>query len=194
MEKEIYQTRGKIFFSILFFVIAYVSIIISGDYVDKIKAVSVPDLILSHLPVVNLTFIFLYGLPIVLTVFILYSFIYQPRKFYYSIAMLSFFLCVRSIFLVLTHLGAPAGAISVPATGIFTLTTFSNDLFFSGHAGIPFLGFLIYDNKKIKYFMLASSIILAITVLLMHVHYSIDVAASYFITYGVYKIGNKIFL
>jgi hypothetical protein len=37
------------------------------------------------------------------------------------------------------------------------------------------------------------SIILASTVLLMHVHYSIDVAAAYFITYGVYVLGNKMF-
>ena len=107
--------------------------------------------------------------------------------------MLSLFLCIRSVFLVLTHLKSPIGAIQSSATGILQLFTYSNDLFFSGHAGIPFLGFLIFDNKKIKYFMLFSSIILSITVLFMHIHYSIDVAGAYFITYGVYKIGDKIF-
>ena len=193
-KKDIYNSRKKIFLSILFLIVAYISIILSGKYVDNISTVSVPDLILSHLPIVNLTFIFLYGLPFVLIIFILYSFIYESKRFYYSIGMLSLLLFIRSIFLVLTHLGPPFGAITVPASGIFSLTTFSNDLFFSGHAGIPFLGFLIFKNKKLKYFMLFSSIVLAITVLLMHVHYSIDVAASYFITYGIYKIGNKIFL
>ena len=39
--------------------------------------------------------------------------------------------------------------------------------------------------------MLASSIILGITVLLMHVHYSIDVFSAYFIVYGIYVLGNK---
>jgi hypothetical protein len=39
--------------------------------------------------------------------------------------------------------------------------------------------------------MLVSSIILAITVLLMHVHYSIDVLSAYFITYGVYKLSEN---
>jgi hypothetical protein len=41
--------------------------------------------------------------------------------------------------------------------------------------------------------MLGASIVLAITVLLMHVHYSIDVASAYFITYGVYKVGDQLF-
>lgn len=192
-KNNIYKDRKKIFLTLLFFAIALALTILSGIYVDQTKTISVPDLILDHIPVVNLSLIFIYGLPLVLIVFILYSFVYEPKKFHYSIGMLSLFLCIRAVFLVLTHLKAPAGGITIPATGIFWFLTYSNDLFFSGHAGIPFLGFLIYDNKKIKYFMLFSSIILALTVLLMHIHYSIDVASSYFITYGIYKIGNKIF-
>jgi len=30
-------------------------------------------------------------------------------------------------------------------------------------------------------------------VLLMHQHYTIDVVSAFFITYGVYKIGNRLF-
>ena len=192
-KEDILNNEGKILLSLLFFIIAILLTIISGNYVDETRSISVPDLILDHIPVVNLTFLFVYGISLVVLGFILYPLIFKPKKFYYYMGMLSLFLSVRSAFLVLTHLKAPIGAISIPATGIFSILTYSNDLFFSGHAGLPFLGFLIFENKKLKYFMLISSIVLAATSLLMHVHYSIDVASSYFITYGIYDIGKKIF-
>ncbi len=107
--------------------------------------------------------------------------------------MLSLFIFTRSIFIVLTHIKAPVGAILFSSENFIDFIVFSNDLFFSGHAGLPFLGYLIFKNKKIKYIMLTLSIILAITVLFMHVHYSIDVLSAYFITYGIYKIGNYLF-
>lgn len=174
-------------------IIALILTLMSGDYVDETGAVSVPDLILDHIPTINLSFIFVYGIILVIVVFLAYPLIHKPKKLSYSIGMLSLFLSVRSIFLVLTHLKAPIGAISVSAPSFLHFLTYANDLFFSGHTGIPFLGFLIFENKKIKYFMLISSIILAITCLLMHVHYSIDIASAYFITYGIYKIGDKMF-
>ena len=122
-----------------------------------------------------------------------YPLLWKPKKFHYALGMMSLFLLVRSAFIVLTHLKAPIGAIPVTSQGFLSFLTYSNDLFFSGHAGLPFLGFLVYNDSKIKYFMLFSSIILAITVLFMHVHYSIDVASAYFITYGVYIIGTPLF-
>jgi len=83
--------------------------------------------------------------------------------------------------------------VQISAPSFFYFLTYANDLFFSGHVGLPFLGFLIFKDKKIRYFMLSASIILAVTVLLMHVHYSIDVAAAYFITYSIYALGKRLF-
>jgi len=63
-------------------------------------------------------------------------------------------------------------------------------MFFSGHVAIKLLNYLLFYDKRVKYFFLISSITMAITVLLTHQHYSIDVFSAFFIAYGSYKIGD----
>jgi len=192
-KKDIKEHKNKILLAFLFLGIGLLSTAVSSHYVDQVSTISVPDLILDAIPVVNLSFLFEWGIVLVIAVYLLYPLLYRPRKFHYALGMLSLFLLVRSAFIVLTHLKAPVGAIPVATQGVTQILTYSNDLFFSGHAGLPFLGFLIYKDSKVRYFFLSASIILAMTVLLMHVHYSIDVASAYFITYGIYVIGDPLF-
>ena len=72
--------------------------------------------------------------------------------------------------------------------------TFGGDLFFSGHTGLPFLMALIFwNNKYLRYSFFALSFIFAATVLLGHLHYSIDVLAAFFITYTIFHIAIFIF-
>lgn len=71
---------------------------------------------------------------------------------------------------------------------------FGGDLFFSGHTGLPFLVALIFwSSPRIRYFFLALSMFFAVTVLLMHLYSSIDVASAYFITYTIFSIAKHIF-
>jgi membrane-associated phospholipid phosphatase len=62
------------------------------------------------------------------------------------------------------------------------------DLFFSGHTATLFLLFLISDNKILKLFFLISTLFVAVSVLLQHVHYSVDVIAAPFFAFASYKI------
>ena len=160
---------------------------------DNVSTISVPDLILDSIPAVNLSFLFIWGALLVGIVYVIYPLFFEPRKFHYAMGMLSLFILIRSSFIILTHLKSPIGMVSYSVPSYLGFLSYTNDLFFSGHAGLPFLGFLVFGSPKIRYFMLISSIILAITVLLMHVHYSIDVASAYFITYGIYVIGKPLF-
>jgi hypothetical protein len=192
-KKDVVEHKYKILLAVLFLAIAMLALTVSSQYVDEIHTVAVPDLILDSIPVIDLSPIFVWGILLVLVVYIAYPLLYRPKKFHYALGMLSLFLLVRSAFVVLTHLKVPVGAIPVASQGFFQFLTYSNDLFFSGHAGLPFLGFLVFNDSKVKYFMLTASIILAITVLFMHVHYSIDVASAYFITYGIFVIGKPLF-
>jgi len=107
-----------------------------------------------------------------------------------SIAIFTF---IRSIFVSITHIGVFPSRVVISSTfakeaflnGIFT----GNDLFFSGHTGLPFLLALIFwNNKKLRFIFLAFSVIFAVVVLLGHIHYSIDVLSAYFITFAIFEI------
>lgn len=195
-KKAILNHRPQITLSLIFAIIAIILTFVSGFYVERVGMVSPPDLILDNLPVVDLSILYVWLFLFVIFLFVLYAFVYQPEKIHYMIGMLSLFSVIRSGFVVLTHLKMPEGAVSPLSysPAIYDFFSFSNYLFFSGHVGLPFLGYLIYrENKKLRMIFLASSIILAATALLMHRHYSIDVLSAYFITYGIYKIGHYIF-
>lgn len=183
----------KLVFAFFLLVFALILYNLSGDYVtDTAKTVVAPDLILDNIGPYNLNFIFVWLIIAVISFYFIYPLIAKPKEMPYVINMFSMFIIIRSFFVIFTHLGVPYDATVTQFPSILQFLNFSNDLFFSGHTGLPFLGFLIFrkHHRGLSYFMLASSIVLAITVLLMHVHYSIDVFSAYFITYGIYKIGN----
>jgi len=183
-----------ILFSITFISIALYINYIGGLYTDKSGNAAPGDIILDKFKPVDLSFIYVWLNIAVIAAIFLYPIIFKRDKFCYVTNMVSLFIIVRVLFLISTHLKTPADIILPDYPSIFQKIHFKNDLFFSGHAGLPFLGFLIFkENKKLRYFLLASSLVFGIVVLLMHVHYTIDVTASYFITYGVFKIGEKIF-
>jgi hypothetical protein len=190
---EIKKNKRKIIISLFFLIVAVVLYSLSLDYLENHKGFAIsPDLILDNFGPYNLSYIYIWLFIAIVVIFFIYPLIFKPGELNYAINMFSFFLIVRSGFVIFTHLQLPSDAIDVSFPGILRIFNSTNDLFFSGHAGLPFLGYLIFhDNKKMRYFMLISSIVLAITVLVMHVHYSIDVLSAFFITYGVYVLGNK---
>jgi len=68
----------------------------------------------------------------------------------------------------------------------------TKDLFFSGHTSTLFLLFLTANGKILKGIFLSCTIIVGISVLLQHVHYSIDVFSAPFFSYGSLKLAELI--
>jgi hypothetical protein len=190
---EFTKHKKLILLSLLFLAIAVVFDYLAGIYVTKTSGVAAPDLLLDYIPTLDLDFIYIYGIIIVITILLLYPLFFKVREFHKVASQFSLLVMVRSTFTIFTHLETPAGAFKFNIPNIISVISFQNDLFFSGHTAIPFLGFLLFKESKIRYFFLAASIILGATVLLMHAHYSIDVFSAYFITYGTFKIGEWFF-
>jgi hypothetical protein len=153
----------------------------------------VEDLILSNIPVFNVAGIFVYGMFVLIAV-ITVQCLLHPNRIAFTLYALALFILIRSIFVSLTHLGPSLEqAVGNFSPGI-DAAFFGADLFFSGHTGAPFLMALMYwHDAKLRYFFLLWSLMFGTIVLLGHFHYSIDVLAAFFITYGIYHICLAIF-
>jgi membrane-associated phospholipid phosphatase len=170
---------------------------ISG-YVTRSGSGSVTDIILSNTRVYDVGGIFVWG-SIILTVFCIFVVLNRINYVPFMMKSIALFTLIRSVFVSLTHMSPfPTHAIISSVffnreafAGIFT----GNDLFFSGHTGLPFLLALMVWNldKRLRYIFLGFSLLFAAVVLLGHLHYSIDVLAAFFITYTIFHICQFLF-
>lgn len=71
--------------------------------------------------------------------------------------------------------------------------TLTKDLFFSGHTSLMFMLFLIIKEKKLKRMFFYSTFLVGFSVLLQHVHYTIDVIVAPVFAYASYQIGVYLF-
>jgi len=164
---------------------------ISG-YVARSGSGYVTDIILSNTRVYDVGGIFVWG-SIVLTVFGVLIALDKINRVPFMMKSIAIFTLIRSVFVSITHISPfPTHAIITSVFfnkevfyGIFT----GNDLFFSGHTGIPFLlALMFWENKTLRLIFLGFSVMFAVVVLLGHLHYSIDVLSAFFITYAIFDI------
>jgi len=153
----------------------------------------VSDIILDNLPVVNLDFVFIQGAMLAIA-FVILLLLTEPEKIPFAVKSIAFFVLIRSAFIMMTHTALPLDHILLNPESSFRYITEGNDMFFSSHTGLPFLMALIFwANKKLRIVFFILSGIFALTVLLAHLHYSIDVFAAFFITYSIFHIAQRLF-
>lgn len=184
--------------AILFILLAFVSQRVADIYVGNLQGVLVGDLILDHLPIVDID-----GFIIQMALFITFISVVivalKPRYILFTVKALSIFVIIRSFFISLTHLGISPHQVVFDTQNIGYaiydyLYNTKGDFFFSAHTGLPFLLALIFwHEKKIHIFFLVISVLSGVSVLLARMHYSIDVFAAPFMTYGIFIIATKLF-
>lgn len=180
------------FGGLVLLVISMIVQFLANGYATRSVSDSVTDIILSNTRVYDVGIIFVWGsiLLVGIALFIGLKHInYMPFAFK-SVAL---FVLIRSVFVSLTHISSfPTHALisSFLLRDVFLDSIFNgNDLFFSGHTGLPFLlALMFWENKKLRFLFLGFSVLFAIVVLLGHLHYSIDVLSAYFITYSIFHI------
>ncbi len=193
-----YAARKDFWLPLLLSVILFcTSVVVSFfaiAYATERASNSVPDIILSNIPALDVDGLFVYG-TLSLIAFITLLLLAHPKRLPFALDSMALFFFIRSCFVTLTHIGP--FPIESPDAGWGTLIShflFSSDLFFSGHTGVPFLMALIFwREKNLRYIFLAWSVFMAVVVLLGHFHYSIDVASAYFITYSIFCIAQWLF-
>ncbi|MEK7093542.1 MAG: hypothetical protein AAB927_03610 [Patescibacteria group bacterium] len=154
---------------------------------------SVTDIILSNIPVFEVDGLFVYGTLVVGLWSALLVFAH-PKRIPFVFHALALFVVIRSVFTMLTHLGPPEVQYMTDFGATITRSFFGADQFFSAHTGMPFLGALVFWHEKYaRYIFLTASAFFAVIVLLGHIHYTIDVAAAFFITYAIYHIALWLF-
>lgn len=112
----------------------------------------------------------------------LFSLLQQPINFLRLLQAYIFLTCLRILCILFVPLNAPSGYIDLVDPIIGQIAYGGNyidkDLFFSGHVSVLFLLFLFESNRFLKIAFLSSTILVAILLLVQHVHYTIDVIAA----------------
>lgn len=106
------------------------------------------------------------------------------------------FLCLARILTIsLVPLDPPKGIINLvdPCSVVFYRThAITKDLFFSGHTATIFLGALCLENKREKMIVFALAFVVAILLLIQHVHYTADIVAAPFFCWLCWYLGKSV--
>jgi len=190
--REFLACRRLIALSVVLVAVALFADYRCGTYVTATPGAKVPDLILDRFDPIDMSGLFIYGYMALIVSMSAYPLLFRVRTFHIVAIQFALLLTLRSLFMIFTHLETPAGSVPVHFPWFFHGLYFENDMFFSGHTAMPFLGFYLFRYSSLRYVYLVGAIVMGLVVLAMHVHYSVDVLAAYFMTYASYQIGNAL--
>ncbi|MDR3547145.1 MAG: phosphatase PAP2-related protein [Candidatus Pacebacteria bacterium] len=182
---------------LILFSLAIVFQFYASAYAVRVSSGYVNDIILDNIPAVNLNFIIVEGAlaAIACSIFLLLA---KPNYIIFTLKVVAIFIATRAVFIAATHSGIPPGQIDPDPTGffdrIYTDLGLAGGFFFSGHTGLTFLLALVFwDERFWRYVYFAVSFLFGVSVLLAHVHYSIDVLAAPYIAYAIFKMAQYLF-
>ncbi len=183
----------SIFFGVLLIIFSLLINHLMSIYINSSNLRYVNDLFLDNLPVFNVDFVLNQVLWFYIFVMVFFG-IRNPQKIPFILKSIALFIFIRSTFVCLTHLGPAPDRSFLDPNYILSSIASGNDMFFSGHTGMPFLLALIFwDDKIAGIFSLLASVVFGTSMLLGHLHYSIDVFSAFFITYTIFVIAQKAF-
>ena len=182
--------RNELIISVIILAFTLTSLAKFLNYVESRNGITLPDPILKLFNPVNLTwltFILIY-FSIVL---ILFSLSTKPTKLIFVVQCYIMLIIIRIFMMYLMPLNPPESMILLndPFVQFFgTGQPLTKDLFFSGHTATIFLFYLVSEKNVYKAFFLIATVLVGTSVLVQHVHYSIDVASAPFFAYISYRL------
>jgi PAP2 superfamily C-terminal len=164
------------------------------QYIEQRNGTRVSDILLDHIHAADVS------VPIFFIIwstafFTLIRAVYEPEIFITFLFAFFFLSISRILTILLVPLAAPPNLIPLidPLSNTFYGGHFiTKDLFYSGHVATQFLMFLCLKKTLDKWLTALSTTMVAILVLVQHVHYSVDVLAAPAFAFICYKLGAKI--
>lgn len=187
--------RVSILLSVMLFAASVATVFYAIGYATEHASNSVTDIILSNTPAFNVDALFVYGTIGLVACIVLLLFA-NPKRIPFTLHAMALLYFIRAAFISMTHMGPfPIHAEGAHDVGfVMGRFLFGGDLFFSGHVALAFLLALIFwRSLRIRYLFLAWSVYMSAIVLLGHLHYTIDVASAFFITYAIYTLAEWLF-
>jgi membrane-associated phospholipid phosphatase len=168
-------------------------------FVEARESVSIPDPILNAFSPIDLTWL-TFALIYLSLIIALVELIKNPTRLILALQCYGLMVIFRAIAMYITPFEAPVTLLPLndPFVQLFGQgNILEKDLFFSGHTATLFLLFLLMEKRILKVAFLIFTLVVGISVILQHVHYSIDVFAAPFFAYTSYRIvlffkGNEI--
>ncbi len=153
------------------------------------------DLVLDHLPVWDLNTLSTLGIELFIWGFYGFCLLFYPERFAFGIKTFAIFKLFRGVCLTLTHLGPPLYMVEDGFPGsVFGGMFFTKDLFFSGHTGYPILAAMVFwDIKWYRYIGIFAGVVLGVSTLFMHDHYTIDIIGAVFACPLVWLLSRWLF-
>lgn len=192
--------RNRFFISFIILLVVLLSLARFLTYNESRIGFAFKDPLLSLFNPIDVTWL-TFGLIYSALIVVLMYLTFHPEYFLIALQSYSFVALFRLITIFLLPLNAPTTIIPLKDPFIEFFgdgNTFLRDLFFSGHTATMFMFFLVTKNKKLKTIFLITTILVAICVLIQHVHYTVDVMAAPFFAYTSYRLsllinGKKFF-
>jgi len=169
-----------------------------GWYADQRSLPFSSDWLLDRLPTLNLIPLLSWGWLALHAWALGVALLYYPRRMPFLLFLLGVYLCVRTVFVFLSPIGAPErmldmGELDVLFSKVAGVYTFRNEFVFSGHTAVPLLFALFFETPRQKAVMLVGSLAMALSVLLTHNHYTVDVIAAWFMAYAIHALSRSLY-
>ncbi len=188
------NNRIELIITLLLLAAVLISLTNFLNYVEVRQGVVLSDPIINLFSPIDLTWL-IFALIYISIVAAIAALLKNPKQLLFAIQLYTLMVAIRIAAMYLLPLDPPSTMIILndPLVEFFgTGQTLTKDLFFSGHTATLFILFLVSEKKMFKSVFLISTIAVAISVILQHVHYTIDVFAAVFFTYACYNLISKL--
>jgi hypothetical protein len=164
------------------------------NFIQTVSGYTINDFILNKFEAQNvstLIFLLIYSVCILAVINICIT----PFLFIKTLQALCLLQLIRIICLYFFSLNPEKTIIPLedPFLGFFFYygNIITKDLFFSGHVSIMALLCIAIPFRPLKYFFIMATILVAILILVQHVHYTIDVVAAPFFSFICFHLVSK---